>query len=108
MRFPFLPSDRSSGAAGGVGSSFKQILSASGRYASARARMMLLEGRLAAHDLKSPGVMFICAAAGLLVAISLLIAGLVLWVAQQLMNGNTAAACGVIGGALLLDRKSVV
>jgi uncharacterized membrane protein YqjE len=85
----------------GVRTSVKQIISASGRYASARVRLMLLETRLAAMDVKKATIFLGIAAAGALTGFVMLAAGLVLWIARLFLNGNTAAASALTGAVLL-------
>lgn len=86
---------------GGVSSSVKQLLSATGRYASARGRLLVLEGKLAASDVKGALLLFVLALAGLLAGALFLSVALVLWVARLFMNGDTALASGVVGVVMI-------
>lgn len=79
----------------------KQLLSASGRYASARARLLLLEGRLAAGDMKGALILVFVALAGLIAGALFVGVAVVLWVARLFMEGDTALASGVIGAVCL-------
>ena len=79
----------------------KQLLSASGRYMSARARLLALEARLAAGDMKGALLLFIFALAGLLAGALFLSVAIVLWVARLFLEGDTALASGIIGGVFL-------
>ena len=102
MRFTqHPPDDQATPHADGVASSVKQLLSASGRYASARARLLLLEARLAAGDVKGALILFILALAGLLAGAVFVSVAVVLWVARLFLAGDTALASGIIGGVLL-------
>ena len=88
--------------ADGVVSSFKHILSASGRYASARARLLALEARLAAEDTKGALVLCLIASAGMMAGSVLLVVAIVLWTARLFMNGDNALASAVLGGVFLI------
>lgn len=93
--------DQSAIPADGVVSSIRHMASAGGRYVGARARLLLLEARLAAGDLKGSLVLCIIAAAGFIAGLILLMVAVVLWVARFFMAGDTALASGVIGIVLL-------
>lgn len=102
MRFTeYEVHDRTTAPADGVALSVKHLLSASGRYVSARVRLLILEARLAAGEMKGALVLCLLAAAGLLTGGVLLVVAIVLWVARLLMGGDTALASGVIGLVLL-------
>ena len=102
MRFTqYPPDEQSTPHVDGVATSVKKLLSASGRYTSARVRLLLLETRLAAGDMKGALVLFIFALAGLLAGAFFLAVALVLWIARLFLAGDTALASGIIGGLLL-------
>ena len=99
------------GSDSGVVSSVRHILSAAGRYAVARTRMFLLEGRSAARESVKPLLLLAAAAAGGLFGGLLLTAALALWIAQQWLHGNYAAACALsglvfLGAAALFVRQA--
>ena len=89
------------GSDSGVVSSVRHILSAAGRYAVARTKLLLLEGRSAARESAKPLLIFALAAVGGLLGFLLLTTALVLWIAQQWLHGNYAAACALTGLAFL-------
>jgi uncharacterized membrane protein YqjE len=86
----------------GTVASVKQLVSACARYVDARYRLFSLEAKLAARQIKTGVVML--GIAGLLIGVALLVlaAGLVLWLAMALPQANGAAACGVVGGVFIL------
>ena len=85
------------GSDSGVVASVRHIVSAAGRYAGAMTRLLLLEGRSAVRESAKPLLFFAVAAAGGLFGGLLLTTALVLWIAQQWLQGNYAAACALTG-----------
>jgi uncharacterized membrane protein YqjE len=81
----------------GIVTSARHVLSAAGRYAGARTKLLLLEGRAAARDSVKALLFFSVAVAGGFFGALLLTAALVLWIAQQWLQGNYAAACALTG-----------
>jgi uncharacterized membrane protein YqjE len=94
----------------GIVSSVRHVLTAAGRYAGARTKLFLLESRAAARDSTKALLFYAVAAAGGFFGGLLLTAALVVWIAQQWLQGNYAAACAFTGltflavAALLVRR----
>jgi hypothetical protein len=64
-------------------------------------RLAMLETKLAAGDVKKATVLLMIAIFGALTGFALLVTGLVLWIAQLFLSGNTAAASALTGAVLL-------
>ena len=102
MRFTqYPPVDQATSQTDGVAPSVKHLLSASGRYVSARARLLMLEARLAAGDIKGALLLSLLAVTGLMAGSVLLIVAVVLWVARLFLDGDTALASAILGVVLL-------
>jgi uncharacterized membrane protein YqjE len=82
--------------------SMKKLIAALTRYLDARVRLLTLETKLVARDVKS-GVLML-GVAGLLAGTAFLVlaAALVLWLTEWLPHGNGAAACGIVAGLFLV------
>jgi uncharacterized membrane protein YqjE len=89
-------------------SSVKQMLTGIARYASARGRLAALEAKLALGEMKSGLILMGGAAIALTIGLAVLVVGLVLLVSVVLPQGNGAAACGVVGGVLILAAGLMV
>jgi uncharacterized membrane protein YqjE len=89
-------------------SSVKQLLTGIARYASARGRLVALETRLALGEMKTGLILMGGAAIALAVGLAVLVVGLVLLVAMVLPQANGAAACGAVGGVLILGAGLMI
>ena len=84
---------------------------AAGRYAGARIRLFLLEGRFAARESAKLLLLFAAAATAGLFGGLLITTALTLWIAQQWLQGNYAGACALTGltffaAAVILLRRA--
>ncbi len=86
----------------GTKSSAKHVLSAALHYAQARGKLLAVEARIAAAEMKMGLILFGAAAIALLLGGAILLVGIVLLVMMVLPQANGAAACGAVGALFII------